>query len=106
MTSPQLKHYRKNRDKLNAQRRTLEARARFNAYRRKWRGLPEPTRPCPAVCEICGQSPQKALHLDHDHLTNEFRGWLCNNCNLGIGSFRDSSDLLVAAARYLREKQL
>jgi len=104
MTSPQLKHYRKNRDKLNAAKRTPTARAKFNEYRRKWRGYPEPTRPCPDVCDICRQADGKALHLDHCHLTGTFRGWLCSSCNLGIGSFKDSSDTLIAAARYLRSQ--
>jgi len=106
MTSPQLRYYRKNRAKINAAKRTPEWRARNNVYKRKWRGYPEPTHPYPTACEICGQATQKALHLDHDHITGAFRGWLCGPCNLGIGSFRDNSDLLVSAARYIRGSQL
>jgi len=76
--------------------------------RRKLRGLPEPTRSMPAGCEICGgqSKGRDELSLDHDHVTGKFRGWLCNQCNLGLGCFKDSSDLLVAAARYIREHQL
>jgi hypothetical protein len=65
-----------------------------------------PTRPEPAQCEICGDTPGgngKRLHADHDHLTSVFRGWLCHRCNMALGLFKDSSDLLVRAARYLRE---
>jgi Recombination endonuclease VII len=77
--------------------------------RRSWRrkGLPLPSRPRPERCEICNQLPGKrALHLDHCHLTGVFRGWLCSECNFGIGKFKDSSDLLIAAARYLRNTEL
>ena len=65
------------------------------------------TPPRPAVCEVCGDPPsaKKALCLDHEHLTGTFRGWLCHRCNTAIGLLRDSSDLCVALARYLRAHQ-
>ena len=55
------------------------------------------------LCEICGgDNGKRAIHLDHDHKTGEFRGWLCSNCNTGIGMFADDPDRLEEAARYLR----
>jgi hypothetical protein len=51
-------------------------------------------------CEIC-QRPADPLHLDHDHATGRIRGWLCYNCNHGLGSFRDSIPNLKAAITYL-----
>lgn len=70
---------------------------------RKKRGLPEPTRPCPLVCECCGKPPGKAaLALDHDHTTGKFRGWLCHGCNLGIGRLGDSAEGVQRALTYLR----
>ncbi len=55
------------------------------------------------VCAICGHSEKidRALHVDHDHATNEVRGLLCNACNTGLGLFRDSPALLEAAMDYL-----
>src|SRR5882672_2141911 len=55
------------------------------AYQRK--KLPTPTRPRPALCELCGQKPpegKKQLHLDHDHIAGDFRGWLCSVCNMSL----------------------
>ena len=69
---------------------------------RKFHGYPEPTRPCPTVCECCKKPSDKALALDHDHETGAFRGWLCHKCNLGIGRLGDTIEALEEALAYLR----
>jgi len=45
------------------------------------------------------------LAIDHDHRTGATRGLLCNNCNRGLGRFKDSVALLEAAVRYLKKGQ-
>lgn len=46
-------------------------------------------------------------HIDHDHLTNEVRGLLCNKCNLAIGHASDSPEILRGLAEYVaRRSQL
>lgn len=50
-------------------------------------------------CGICGAAAD--LHLDHDHASGEFRGWLCPACNTGLGSFGDDPSRLESAIRYL-----
>lgn len=60
------------------------------------------------ACEICGRVPgagEKANAYDHDHSTGAFRGWLCSNCNTGLGRFKDSPELLEKAADYLRRQR-
>ena len=42
--------------------------------------------------------------LDHCHFTNEFRGYICNNCNLALGRFNDDEKLLRKAIDYLKGK--
>lgn len=71
--------------------------------RRAALGLPDPTRPCPSRCECCKKKSERALCLDHDHVTGEFRGWLCNTCNRGIGYLGDYLDGIKSAERYLRK---
>jgi len=39
--------------------------------------------------------------IDHDHDTGEFRGWLCSNCNTGLGAMGDNKEGLKKAMRYL-----
>ena len=60
------------------------------------------------LCAICGNPPDpngvraaSRLHIDHDHVTDKVRALLCNNCNNGIGRFRDDPALLRAAAEYI-----
>jgi Recombination endonuclease VII len=53
-------------------------------------------------CAICKLSFDEAeQHLDHCHATGIIRGILCNNCNLGLGLFKDNIKSLEAAAAYL-----
>lgn len=62
------------------------------------------------ACQICGATDsglsklgnKKSLHLDHDHATGRFRGWLCGHCNAGIGMFRDDPELMGLAIEYLQ----
>lgn len=55
-------------------------------------------------CHICGK-PQsdegRLLAKDHSHATGNHRGYLCFQCNAGIGMFKDNPTLLFAAAEYL-----
>ena len=50
-------------------------------------------------CNICGVLSK--LRVDHDHLTGKIRGILCDNCNVGLGHFKDSVDLLQKGKEYL-----
>ena len=50
-------------------------------------------------CIICGS--EEKLVVDHCHTTNIVRGMLCNNCNMGLGHFKDDPFLLEFARIYL-----
>jgi hypothetical protein len=54
----------------------------------------------PEVCECCKKVPKKWC-LDHDHTDNSFRGWLCNDCNTGIGNLGDNIEGVIKAINYL-----
>jgi len=72
--------------------------------RAKQRGYPTPTRPMPESCELCSGPPNGrygSLHLDHDHRTGKFRGWLCSRCNVSLGGLGDSVEGLNKAIGYL-----
>lgn len=57
------------------------------------------------ICDICGdKSP--CLHMDHDHETNDVRGFLCTRCNSGLGYFRDNTELMQKAIEYLQQEPI
>jgi len=79
-----------------------------NKYQRKLAGAKNPSgEDNRGPCEICRRVPgadQQANSYDHDHVTGEFRGWLCHGCNAGLGHFRDSVQSLQSAIDYLSKR--
>lgn len=64
------------------------------------------------LCAACGR-PLPALEdngrlppVDHDHISGKVRGVLHRRCNLGIGQFEDSPELLRLAAEYLEAQNV
>lgn len=83
-------------------KRLLRHRMKNDGILFPFKGLPTPTRPMPKSCEICGRSiGKKALHLDHCHATDTFRGWLCGQCNSGLGLLGDNAESVKKALDYL-----
>lgn len=52
-------------------------------------------------CAICGRT-DKPLVVEHCHVAEQIRGLTCNDCNTGIGFFRDNPEILSAAIQYLK----
>lgn len=52
------------------------------------------------VCAICHRPPKRVLVVDHDHITGDIRGLLCDRCNVGLGWLKDW-DWTTKANRYL-----
>jgi hypothetical protein len=66
--------------------------------------------PTDYICPICLKNKDELLGtggnagvwvIDHDHNTNKFRGFLCHNCNRGIGVFKDNINTMQRAINYL-----
>lgn len=65
---------------------------------------------CCAICKTSDPGKGTRFHVDHDHGCCPgtaascgacIRGLLCNNCNKGLGQFRDDPIRLRAALEYL-----
>jgi len=52
-------------------------------------------------CDNCHKN--KNLEIDHIHGSVTFRGWLCRNCNTGIGALGDTLEGVLRAAIYLEK---
>lgn len=52
-------------------------------------------------CPICGDKTARPV-IDHLHGSQVVRGMLCDQCNRGLGHFRDSEAIIRRALLYLR----
>jgi hypothetical protein len=57
---------------------------------------------CCAICGVSHLELTRGLFVDHDHQTKKVRGLLCGNCNLALGAFKDSPEILNDAVNYLK----
>ena len=58
-------------------------------------------------CEICGEKceTRSRLSIDHDHKTNQVRGFICLRCNMLLGYARDDVRILLKAVEYLKRSE-
>ena len=56
----------------------------------------------PLKCEVCGS--RRRIVYDHSHHTGQFRGWLCNACNVALGLLEDNPIKLRLLSDYLDRK--
>lgn len=74
-----------------------------SAIKKKFNHLTAP--PFGNPCECCGKPVTRNWQLDHCHDTGEFRGWLCKQCNTGMGNLGDTLQSLRLAVEYLERAQ-
>jgi len=99
--------------------KTDDARQKANAarFRRNLRrvGLPEDFDRSSIQCGVCETSTpkhSKGWSFDHDHECCEkgcstcFRGFLCGNCNSGLGHFYDNPEALRRAAEWVEKHRV
>lgn len=70
---------------------------RCETHYSRWRATGVDERP--THCEIC--KDECLPRWDHCHQTGAFRGWICNRCNLVLGTVQDSVEVLTEMIAYL-----
>ena len=92
------KHREKNKDRVKAygSKRYLEKGIKMIKIRKleAIAGRPKPTK-----CEACGNEGK--ICFDHNYKTGEFRGWVCQACNLALGHLKDNLAYIEALKIYL-----
>lgn len=99
-------YYKKNPDVRKKQHKWENLRRKFRMsqerYERHLKAIGGRCEICGSLLETLGRKGSRALHVDHDHKTDRVRGFLCSQCNRGLGYFGDSIEGLMAAVTYLK----
>lgn len=85
-------------EKLKAQQRKNDLKKKYNISPEDYDKMFEDQQ---GHCAICLTTSTKALHVDHNHETGKIRALLCSHCNVGLGHFKESLNLLERAKDYL-----
>ena len=56
-----------------------------------------------AICNATELDNRRRLCVDHNHDTGQIRALLCDNCNTGLGRFKDDISMLRTALEYLEK---
>lgn len=100
-------YYRKNKDRIKVQNTKSRLKNLYNITNEIFEEILELQNNC---CKICNNPFTKTgnskLCIDHCHTKGNVRGLLCNNCNAGLGMFKDSETNLQNAIEYLKKSKL
>lgn len=98
--------YQKNKEKL----RDLAYQRKFGITIEEYNNLFDLQK---GVCKLCNCPETKVnrkstglvkrLAVDHCHSSGKVRGLLCQDCNVGLGSFKDNIEVIQKAIEYLKE---
>ncbi|TXG77183.1 hypothetical protein E6Q11_03120, partial [Candidatus Dojkabacteria bacterium] len=100
--SDKIKTYQKTWKERNPEKRKLYTRnSRIRAYGIEPETYYEMLEKQGNKCAICyGESPRRAMNIDHNHTTGKVRGLLCDSCNLSLGHL-ERDKWLEKAKQYL-----
>lgn len=87
-------------DEQKARYKRTSRAAKYGLTLEQYDELVERVTAC-AICLSPDPGPKGEWHIDHNHETGKVRGMLCQNCNLGLGLFRDNRANLERANAYL-----
>lgn len=60
---------------------------------------------CTKPFEMYSPESKRQFTVDHCHTSGKIRGLLCHHCNLGLGMFKDNTEVLRKAIQYLDENK-
>lgn len=103
-TPEKRKEYReKNKEAKRAYGKQWDLKRKFGIGLDEYNSLLESQKYKCAICETGACTSGREFAVDHDHATGKIRGLLCTRCNIGLGYFKDSADMLSRAIQYLED---
>jgi len=101
-----MKKWRSNRDRFEVALARSQQDSRVKGYAGCSATVDEIREAFTGKCQnpACGIPEEECtvkLHMDHDHVTGQFRAWLCHRCNTVLGYVRDDPEMLKSLADYL-----
>lgn len=58
------------------------------------------------ICQVDASQLERRLAVDHCHVHGNIRGLLCRDCNVALGLFKDSKEVISKATQYLVESSV
>lgn len=95
--------YQKNRsDKKKYATKLYQIKYYYNLDKTQYEALVEEAQNSCMICKKKEKDLTTGLCIDHCHTDNGVRGLLCQDCNRGLGMFKDNLDFLQNAIDYLK----
>lgn len=85
--------------------RENQLKVKYNITIEEWDLMYESQEYKCAICETDEPCGNGLMHVDHCHSTGNIRGLLCHHCNVALGSFKDSIEVLEKAIKYLKKQE-
>ena len=104
----ELKEFYKNDPKRKAARKVYHRKRQLAEYGLTLKDYERMLKSQDGKCAICGTTDtgkKDYFRIDHCHKTGKVRGLLCHSCNVSLGLFKDSRELLQKAYNYLTQPQ-
>lgn len=94
-------------DRTRPYKRAMHIKSRYGVTQEEYDRLLALQRNQCAICKAKTPGSRGEWRIDHDHVTGQVRGLLCDGCNRGIGCLQDDPEIIAAAARYVaRHRQM
>lgn len=94
--------YINNKEHATTVLRKNHLKRKYNISVKQYEQLLASQKQCCAICRSVPLPSARRLAVDHHHSSKKIRGLLCAKCNIGLGYFNDSIQLLSSAIKYLQ----
>ena len=95
------KYYEDHRKEIEERRRNRDVKKKYNLTSEDYNKMYDKQYGRCAICDTHQSELKYTLSIDHNHKNGKVRGLLCNNCNGGLGMFKDNKLILDKAIKYL-----